>query len=202
MSSQRRSSRGHEDPHQSADSRPRWHERLGGRVSDRLSAQWNDKLGGRFGAHVPSDRPGSLRREAVMWGRVLGKAAWIWAQDQPIVQEQKRKIEARVAVLKDRARARISQFESEFWEWVKQLEAEGYVEVPYQAGPSLAESYARLEVNAHASDQQVRKAWRSRMLQCHPDRFAQDPQALAAAEVEARQVNEAYQVICRARGLK
>jgi DnaJ-domain-containing protein 1 len=137
-----------------------------------------------------------------MWGKVLGKAALIWAQEQPIVQEQKRKVEERVAGLKNKTQARIAQFESEFWEWVRQLESEGYVDVPYQAGPSLAESYALLEVSAQVSDQRVRKAWRGRMLKCHPDRFAQDPDALAQAEIEARQVNEAYQVICRARGLR
>ena len=202
MSAYRQSSRDEAHPPKSDQKHQRWHERIGERVNDKLSEQWNETLGERFGHYVQRGRPGSLRQGAVMWGKVLGKAAWVWAQEQPLVQEQKRKVEERVVEFKNQARARLAQFETEFWEWVRQLESEGYVEVPYQAGPSLAESYALLGVSAQVSDQNVRKAWRSRMLTCHPDRFAQDPQALAQAEQEARRVNEAYQVICRARGLR
>ena len=202
MSSHDRSSRDQTDQARTERRRPSWSERFSEQVSDKISEQWNERLGDRFGHYVQSNRTSSLRQDAMMWGKVLGKAAWIWAQEQPIVQKQKRKVEEHVAGLKNKARARIAQFESEFWEWIRQLESEGYVEVPYQAGPSLAESYDLLKVKAHVSDQQVRKAWRERMLKCHPDRFAQDPQALSQAEVEARQVNEAYQVICRARGLR
>ena len=159
-------------------------------------ASWSDhskRARGRVG--------GSLRREALRWGKVLGRAAWDWAQEQPVVQRQKRRVEERVAELRERAQARFAQLEDEFWEWVKQLDEEGYVSGPPRSGPSLNECYKVLEVSPVASDIEVRKAWRALMLKCHPDRFAHDPEAEARAEREARRVNEAYQVICRVRGL-
>jgi DnaJ-domain-containing protein 1 len=143
----------------------------------------------------------SIRREALRWGKVLGRVAWDWAQEQPVVQRQRQRVEEKVAEFRGRAQARFAQLEDEFWEWVKQLDEEGYVSAPARSGPSLSECYDLLSVSPSASDAEVRKAWRALMLKCHPDRFANDPEEEARAAREARQVNEAYQVICRVRGL-
>jgi DnaJ-domain-containing protein 1 len=142
-----------------------------------------------------------MRREALKWGRVIGRAAWDWAQEQPVVQRQRARVEARLIELKAQAQVRLARLEDELWEWIKQLEEERSFEAPHRAGLSFYECYTLLGVISLVSDSEVRKAWRALMLKCHPDRFAHDPEAEAEAAHEARRVNEAYQVVCRARGL-
>lgn len=142
-----------------------------------------------------------IRREVWYASKVIGKAAWSWARTQPPVKRQLDRLEMAVDEVKQQAREKIADFEKEFWKWVEQLEADGYIESPHRSGPSLVVCYERLGVQSYASDQEVRKAWRKKMMGCHPDRFAQDPVALKKAEHQARELNEAYQVIQKSRGL-
>jgi hypothetical protein len=142
-----------------------------------------------------------IRREVWYVGKVVGKAAWQWARTQPPVQRRLDRLESVVEEVKLNARGKLADFERDFWAWVEQLESEGYIEAPNRSGPSLATCYDRLGVNAYASDHEVRKAWRKKMMDCHPDRFAQDPMALQKAEIIACEVNEAYQMIQKSRGL-
>jgi DnaJ-domain-containing protein 1 len=147
------------------------------------------------------DRRARVRRELFRLGSVAGRSAWRWASSQPIVQRQVARVEAQIDELQGRARARLRAFEEDFWDWVKQLDDERSSHGPLRAGPSLTECYRLLEVTASTSNDALRKAWRAQMSLCHPDRFARDPQQLSEAEERARRVNEAYQTICRARGI-
>jgi DnaJ-domain-containing protein 1 len=52
--------------------------------------------------------------------------------------------------------------------------------------------YTILELEQGADLQQVRRAYRRLMKQYHPDRFANDPEKLAAATAVARKLTEAY----------
>lgn len=52
--------------------------------------------------------------------------------------------------------------------------------------------YGDLELEQGADLQQVRRAYRRLMKQYHPDRFANDPEKLAAATAVARRLTEAY----------
>lgn len=64
-------------------------------------------------------------------------------------------------------------------------------------------AYKILEINANASDDEVKKAYRNMVKKYHPDRVAQLGEA---AQKEAtnkfRKVQEAYETICNARGIK
>lgn len=64
-------------------------------------------------------------------------------------------------------------------------------------------AYKILEVDANASDDEVKKAYRNMVKKYHPDRVAQLGEA---AQKEAtnkfRKVQEAYEKICNARGIK
>ena len=140
-----------------------------------------------------------LGREAFLWSQVLGQTTWDWAREQPAIQEQLTRAEVRFDSLRLHAQERVSRLEEELWEWVRQLEDGARPQ--RLSGPTLAECYVTLQVSPSVSDITLRKSWRALMLECHPDRYAQDPVALERAERQARLVNEAYQTICRVRGL-
>lgn len=152
-------------------------------------------------AEARRNKRAQLRRDLFRLGEAAGRNAWAWARSQPVVQRQLNKVEARIDHIKSQARSRLASFEEEFWEWVRHLENERPFEVPHRAGPTLTECYQLLEVRATDSNETIRRAWRAQMLTCHPDRFAQDEAAQDRAERKAREVNEAYQTICRARGV-
>ena len=142
-----------------------------------------------------------LRREAWRLSKTVSKVAWDWVKTQPPIKKKLDQFEEKLEETKAKARIKLSLLEQEFWTWVESLEAEGYIESPQRVGPSLNVCYERLGVEAQVSNEVLRKAWRKKMMDCHPDRFAQDPQALARAEQLAREINEAYQRIQKARGL-
>ncbi len=58
---------------------------------------------------------------------------------------------------------------------------------------SAQKYYALFGLKPGASIEEVKAAWREKMRQCHPDRFAQDPQAEARAQKQAQEYNVAYQ---------
>lgn len=145
------------------------------------------------------ERLTSAGREALMWGRVLGQATWEWAREQPEIMRRVERAEERIDELRRRAQAHVQQLEEELWAWVRTLEEEA--PSPRLSGPTLSECYATLNISSTASDSELRRAWKRLMVECHPDRHAQDPSALERAERKARLVNEAYQTVCRARGL-
>ena len=156
-----------------------------------------------YKTHSNRSRPlrSQLRREAWRFGKTVSKVAWDWVRTQPPVKNKLDRLEEKLEETKAKARLKLSMLEQEFWAWVESLESEGYIESPSRVGPSLSVCYERLGVDAQVSNETLRKAWRKKMMTCHPDRFAQDPQALEQAEQRAREINEAYQRIQKARGL-
>jgi hypothetical protein len=142
-----------------------------------------------------------IRRELWRYSKLAGEAAWEWAKAQPEVQKQLKKVETKIEQVKERTQVHIERAEREFWAWVERLEADGYIENPQRPGPSITACYERLGVLSSASNVEVKRAWREKMVQYHPDRFANDPVALKDAETKARELNEAYQAIRQIRGI-
>jgi DnaJ like chaperone protein len=72
-------------------------------------------------------------------------------------------------------------------------------------GPSLAEYYSELEVDAHISDQEVTKAYRRQMSRHHPDKLVANglPESMAQmAKEKTQRIQEAYEGIRAARGMR
>ena len=68
---------------------------------------------------------------------------------------------------------------------------------------SLDAAYKVLEVSPGATDDEVKRAYRNLALKHHPDRVAglgEDVQH--AAEEKFKQINEAYDRVCKARGMR
>ena len=72
-----------------------------------------------------------------------------------------------------------------------------------RAQTPLSDSYAELEVGAHASDQEVTKAYRRQMSRHHPDKLVANglPESMAqVAKEKTQRIQEAYEAIRAARG--
>lgn len=67
---------------------------------------------------------------------------------------------------------------------------------------SLADAYAVLEINETATDDEVRAAYKRMVVKHHPDRVASlGDDIRAAAEKKMREINEAKDIIYKARGM-
>lgn len=75
---------------------------------------------------------------------------------------------------------------------------------PYsQFNIQLYEAYRTLEITENATDDEVRQAYRRLALKYHPDRIAsQGEEARQAAERVFQKINQAKDIIFKARGLK
>ncbi len=72
-----------------------------------------------------------------------------------------------------------------------------------QFRPSNDSNYRILEITPDATDEEVKKAYRKMAIKYHPDKVAtlgEDVQK--AAEEKFKAVNQAYETICRERGIK
>jgi DnaJ like chaperone protein len=69
----------------------------------------------------------------------------------------------------------------------------------------LADSYAELEVDPSASDQEITKAYRRQMSRHHPDKLVANglPESMAqVAKEKTQQIQEAYEAIRAARAMR
>lgn len=67
----------------------------------------------------------------------------------------------------------------------------------------LDEAYRTLDINNTATDEEVRQAYKRMALKYHPDRIAsKGEEARLSAEKTFQQINQAKEIIFKARGLK
>ncbi len=96
--------------------------------------------------------------------------------------------------LRDIAEQRLEVVESDLWAWIRKLQAEA-TKAQRQAlrARDSTDYYRVLGLAPGATLDEVKAAWRQKMRETHPDRFANDPEAEARANLEAQAVNLAYQ---------
>ncbi|PIE84556.1 MAG: hypothetical protein CSA07_00410 [Bacteroidia bacterium] len=72
----------------------------------------------------------------------------------------------------------------------------------YRARPSV-DYYGVLGLSSDASDDEVRRTYRKLAMQWHPDRFSTSPEdKQREASEKFKGINEAYEAICKQRGMK
>lgn len=70
---------------------------------------------------------------------------------------------------------------------------------------SLSDAYKLLDIEASATDQEVKRAYRRQMSQHHPDKLVSKglpPQMLELAKKKAQEIQHAYELIKQARGMR
>lgn len=75
----------------------------------------------------------------------------------------------------------------------------------YTSTSELDEAYKLLGITSSATDAEVKKAWRKKALEFHPDKIEGKglPDAfIAFANEQSRKINQAYETISNARGIK
>ncbi len=108
----------------------------------------------------------------------------------------RKRVEVAKAVYEDlrvAAEARVDRFESEMWAWIARMQEEAQkAQRQSLRAQSAADHFRTLGLPPGSTMDEVKKAWRNRMRECHPDRFAGDKEAEARAHEEAQRVNMAY----------
>ena len=142
----------------------------------------------------------SIKSEAWRQGKRVGKVAWRWLRAQPPVARRLERVERTLEDKRAALEERLVTLEHHLYEWARRIMEEAQAQREAAGGhasarPTLQACYARLGLAYGAPLSECKRAWRERMLACHPDRFPQDPTRKATAEREAREVNLAFQVI-------
>lgn len=114
--------------------------------------------------------------------------------DQPGVRRRVEAARQVYAEARRMAEARLDELEGDLQALLAQLQARAQkAQRQIERAQSAADHYAVLGLRPGATLDEVKGAWRQRMRENHPDRFAHDPQAEAAALDRAQTINVAYQ---------
>ena len=130
-------------------------------------------------------------RQAV---RDVGVAAVEIAKQQP---EIKKRLDDVQSIYQDARRAvsdKFEEIESELWVWIQEIQEQSqYTQRQVHRARNARDYYQILGIEAGATQNEIKAAWRKKMHENHPDKFADDPRAEAAAHRRAQEINRAYQ---------
>ncbi|MCA9537288.1 MAG: J domain-containing protein [Myxococcales bacterium] len=89
---------------------------------------------------------------------------------------------------------RLEALERDLLNWINQAQAQAQRAQRQLDRARAADVYYKtLGISAGADLDAVKAAWRAKMREHHPDRFAHDPDAEARAHAHAQEINRAYQ---------
>lgn len=132
----------------------------------------------------------SARDAARKVGRVVADAAMA----QPVIRENVVKAQSRYSDLRAQAEERVAVVEAELWQWINRMQAEAQKAGRQAQRRKIAVNhYETLGVGPDATMDEVKAAYRLKMREHHPDRYAHDPKAEADAQERAQVINVAYQ---------
>ena len=131
---------------------------------------------------------------AVDVGRFAGKNAFDFAMRQPELRERVENAQSLYRETKAQIEARVDSLEDELWVWINEMQEQAQrTHRQVQRARDSDDYYKILEIHRGASLSEVKAAWRRKMRQHHPDRYAYDPAAEDAAHRKAQEINLAYQ---------
>ena len=126
--------------------------------------------------------------------RDAGIAAVGVAKQQPEIRRRLDDVQSFYQDARQVVSDKFEEIESELWEWIQELQEQAqYTQRQVQRARDANDYYRVLGLEVGASRQEIKAAWRKKMHENHPDKFADDPQAEAAAHRRAQEINIAYQ---------
>ncbi|MGK0357782.1 MAG: DnaJ-domain-containing protein 1 [Bradymonadia bacterium] len=132
----------------------------------------------------------TAREAARKVGRVVADAAMA----QPVIRERVVKARSTYQDLREQAEERFVVVEAELWQWINRMQSEAQKAGRQAQRRKIAVNhYDTLGVGPDATMEEVKVAYRLKMREHHPDRFAHDPEAEAQAQERAQVINVAYQ---------
>ena len=83
--------------------------------------------------------------------------------------------------------------EEDLWVWIRRMQAQAQrTQNQFDRAQRSGQYYSTLGLKPGASMDEVKAAWRQKMRENHPDRFANDPVAEERAHRRAQEINLAY----------
>lgn len=127
-------------------------------------------------------------------GVAAGRMAADVAMQQPTVRRRVEEARAAINEARQFAEQQFDVIEQDLWDWIRKMQAEAQkTQRQIDRARTADEYYAVLGLRPGADYKTIKQAYRKKMRDNHPDRFAHDPQAEAAAHARAQRINEAYQ---------
>ena len=123
-----------------------------------------------------------------------GRAAADIAMLQPTVRRGVDGARARIDGMRSQVEERLEEVEKDLWAWIHKMQAEAQrAHRQVERARTAEDHYAVLGLKPGADIKAVKRAYRDKMRENHPDKFAHDACAEAAAHARAQTINEAYQ---------
>ena len=124
----------------------------------------------------------------------VGQAAVDIAEQQPKIKRRLERVRARYVETRQVLEQKVDEIEADLWDWIREMQDQAQqAHRQVQRVRDSSEYYRILGLPAGAELDEVKAAWRKKMHENHPDKFAHDPQAEAAAHQRAQEINLAYQ---------
>lgn len=140
------------------------------------------------------DRLRKAGATAARAGAAAGRMAADRAMQQPTVRRRVEEARAAIAEARQFAEQQFDVIEQDLWDWIRKMQAEAQkTHRQIERARTADEYYAVLGLQPGADFKAIKQAYRQKMRENHPDRFAHDPQAEAVAHARAQRINEAYQ---------
>ena len=113
---------------------------------------------------------------------------------QPGIRRRVENAQSLYAEMLSAIEAQMEDAESDLWVWIRKMQDEAQrVQRQIDRAKSSDQYYMVLGVSSKASMAEIKSAWRKKMQENHPDRYAHDPEAEARAHRRAQAINIAYQ---------
>lgn len=126
--------------------------------------------------------------------RKMGQVVADAAMAQPGIRKRVERAQAVWQDAREQAEVRFARVEADLWQWINRMQAEAQKAGRQAERRKIAiNHYATLGIEPGATMDEVKAAYRAKMREHHPDRFANDPAAEAEAQAEAQRINIAYQ---------
>jgi hypothetical protein len=123
----------------------------------------------------------------------VGRSAVSFLRGRRHLRKQIDAVSQRLHLSKENVESWLLGIEEELWVWINRMQDQAHrAQSQMDRAKNADKYYHTLGLEPGAQMDQVKAAWRQAMRHNHPDRFAHDPKAEAAAHRRSQELNFAY----------